>query len=471
MTAWNIILIILEITYVIVVLSIILKVVSQNRNPLKTTSWILLLLLVPLLGICIYYLFGQDARQIRIISNKKYKLLQNRASAQPAILPNDTEEKGEYKTLVQLFHTQNKAPLLQGSIISIYTTGEDKFKDFEKDLETAQHHIHLQYYIFADDEIGNRIQSILIRKAQEGVKVRILYDDVGNWKTKKAFYKRMTDAGVEVTGFLQVKFPILTSKVNYRNHRKVVIIDGKIGYVGGMNIADRYLSPTWRDTHIRIEGRGVLGLQSAFLIDWYSSGKNLISDIIYFPPLSIKTENLMQVVTGGPISRWRTLLQATIQIITNAKNYVYIQTPYFLPEDSLVQAIQLAALGGIDIRLMVPEKADTHFVGPASRSYYTEMLEAGVKIHTLKDAFLHSKLIVSDDKLSVIGSANMDFRSFEHNFEINTYIYDLTIASQLKEIYLKDQQNCSPVKLDEWKKRPRGKKLQESLLRLFSPLF
>jgi cardiolipin synthase len=471
MKSGEIIRIILEIIYFLIVLSIIIKVVLQNRNPLKTTSWILVLSLLPLLGIVIYYIFGQDARQIRIISNKKYRMLKKRSSRQPAILPNDSIQYPEYTSLINLLNHKNEAALLQGSRVDIFTDGQSKFDSFVKDLKEARHHIHIQYYIFLDDTIGKTIQSILIEKAKQGIKVRILYDDVANWKVKQLFYKEMETVGIELTAFLQVRFPLLTSKVNYRNHRKNVVIDGKIGYIGGMNIADRYLEPRWRDTHLRVEGRGVLGMQSAFLIDWYSSGKELINDTVYFPELPILTGNLMQIVTGSPISPQRTLLQATIQIITRANKQVYIQTPYFLPEDSLVQSLQLAALSGIDVRLMIPSKPDTPFVGTAAESYYEEMMRSGVKIYALESAFLHSKVIVCDDFLTVVGSANMDFRSFEHNFEINAYLYDVDLACQMKTIFLNDQKNCRQILMKEWKKRSFPKKLWESILRLFSPLF
>jgi cardiolipin synthase len=461
----------LEIIYFLTVLTIILKIVLQNRNPLKTTSWILVLSLLPLLGIIIYYIFGQDARQIRIISNKKYRMLKKRSSRQPAVIPSDSIRYPEYSSLIYLLNHRNEAPLLQGSRINVFTDGKSKFEALIRDLKEARHHIHLQYYIFLDDGIGKTIQALLIEKARQGVKVRVLYDDVANWQVKKNFYRKMEAAGIELTAFLQVRFPLLTSKVNYRNHRKVVVIDGKTGYIGGMNIADRYLRDNWRDTHLRVEGRGVLGMQSAFLIDWYSSGKELIKDRDYFPELPVETENLMQIVTGSPVSLQRTLLHATIRIIIRANKYVYIQTPYFLPEDSLVQSLQLAALSGIDVRLMVPAKTDALLVGAAAESYYEEMMHSGVKIYALTNAFLHAKMIVCDDFLTVAGSANMDFRSFEHNFEINTYIYDSVFAGQMKNIFLQDQEKCRQILLKDWKKRSCLKKLWASVLRLFSPLF
>jgi cardiolipin synthase len=372
---------------------------------------------------------------------------------------------------MHLLNHRKEAVVLQGSQVEIFIDGQSKFDALIRDIQAAYHHIHIQYYIFEDDTIGRKIQSLLIQKAKQGVKIRILYDDVANWKVKNAFFEQMEAAGIETTPFLKVRFPLLTSKVNYRNHRKIVVIDGKTGYIGGMNIADRYLSPAWRDTHLRVAGRGALGMQSAFLIDWYSSGKELITESAYFPQLPVFTGNLMQIVTGSPISPQRTLLQASIHIITRANKYVYIQTPYFLPEDSLVQALQLASMSGVDVRLMVPDKSDSRFVGIAARSYYEDMMRTGIKIYALKDAFLHAKVIVCDDFISVAGSANMDFRSFEHNFEINAYLYDKNLAIQMKDIFLNDQSRCMQILLKDWKKRPVMKKLWESILRLFSPLF
>jgi len=281
--------------------------------------------------------------------------------------------------------------------------------------------------------------------------VRVLYDDVANWKVKKKFYREMQLAGVEVTPFLKVHFPLLTSRVNYRNHRKIVVIDGTIGYIGGMNVADRYLQSNWRDTHLRVAGRGVLGMQSAFLVDWHSSGKNRLIDPVYFPESPAYTSNVMQVATGGPIDEWRTLLQASLQIIAKAKHYVYIQTPYFLPTESLLQAIQTAALGGIDVRLMVPERSDTRFISTAAHSYFENILKAGVKIYQMHPQFLHSKLLISDDYITVVGSANMDFRSFEHNFEVNAYMYDRDLAKRVKHIFFDDLKNCKLLTLREWK--------------------
>lgn len=459
----------LEIIYVVTAVFIVFIVISENRNPIKTMSWVLLLLFVPLIGIIIYYFFGQDTRRLRIISKKRYRMLQKR-SFKPLIIHNREDMQWEYVPLAKLLNNNNDSALMQGSEIAFFTSGKEKFDTLIKDLENAEHHIHFQYYIIENDEIGRKIKSILMKKASEGIEVRILYDDVANWRTKNRFYDEMKKSGVEITAYLQVRFPIFTSKVNYRNHRKIVVIDGTTGYIGGMNVADRYLTDSWKDMHLRITGKGVLALQSAFLIDWVSSGKSLLSDKVYFPEMPVFTDNILQIVTGGPINPWRTLLQATLHILSNAKKYVYIQTPYFLPTESLFQILQSAALSGVDVRLMVPNKADVPFVNTAARSYFAEMMRAGVKIYLYQPAFLHAKMMVADDFITVIGSANMDFRSFEHNFEVNVYLYDKEFAGKMKQLFLEDQQNCKHITLKKWKKRPRFEKFRESVMRMFSPL-
>jgi cardiolipin synthase len=281
----------------------------------------------------------------------------------------------------------------------------------------------------------------------------------------------MKKKGVKITSLMDAKFVKLGEKLNHRNHRKVIVIDGITSYIGGMNISNNYfINPNWRDTHLRVQGQGALGLQACFLIDWYSSGEPLLDDKNYFPEAKDYTQNLMQIATGGPYSLYHNLLLATVNIIIGAKKYIYMQTPYFLPTESLFQALQTAALNGIDVRLMVSGKSDSSYVDPASRSYYTDLLEAGMKIYELQGKFIHAKTLVTDDMLSVIGSANLDFRSFETNFEINCYLYDPFIAKKNKEIFLQDMELCKEIHFDEWIKRPKWKKFFESVMRLFAPL-
>ena len=343
-----------------------------------------------------------------------------------------------------------------------------------EEIARARHHIHIQYYILNDDQTGCRLRDALVAKAREGVRVRILYDDVGSRGAKNSFFKGMRDAGIEVYAFLHVKFPLFTSKVNYRNHRKIVVIDGRIGFIGGMNIADRYVRGTqwgtWRDTHFRIEGSGAAGLQASFLSDWSATTKTHISGPDYYPPAGHFTDDILQIAPSGPFGKWRALLQADSYAIARARQRIWIQTPYYLPSDVLNTALHEAALAGIDVHLMLPARSDSKVVDLATHSYLDDMMKAGVKISFYTPGFLHSKLLIIDDMLSVIGSANMDFRSFEHNFEINAFVYDREFATRMAAIFEDDLTHCHTVTPGEWFTRPRTRRVAESLMRVFSPL-
>lgn len=459
--------------YTVTIIGLIVVIIAENRNPLKAIPWIVVLLLAPGVGLVFYFFFGQDNRKLRIIKRRTYKrLIQHPKTGK---IPADVCHVPEpYRELSLLLNRTRNAPLRYGSRIETYTNGQDKFKALFEDIRQARHHIHIQYYIFADDETGCALRDLLVQKVKEGVRVRVLYDDVGCWNVHNRFFREMKQAGIEVYPFLRVAFPTLTSKVNYRNHRKVVVIDGQIGYMGGMNVADRYVKGVawgvWRDLHFRITGKGVYGLQTAFLVDWYVVSKQILSGKTYYPALPVLTDTIMQVVTSGPVNPWRVLSQAEIYIITNAKQYVYIQTPYFLPTEGLNQALQIAARGGIDVRLMIPQHSDTRMTHLATRSFLAEMLRAGVKIYFYEAGFLHSKLILSDDMVSCIGSANMDFRSLEHNFEVNAFVYQREFALQMKKIFLHDTEHSQRIRPAIWLKRPLRKRFSESFMRLFSPL-
>lgn len=465
---------ILFLLYAITILGLVLVIITENRNPLKAIPWVIVLLFIPGVGLIFYFFFGQDNRKQRIISRRTYKRIKKRP-LQGTYKKDICVPPEKYNPLITLLESSNQAALLYGTDIKIYTSGEEKFIDLLNAIRAAKHHIHIQYYIFKDDKIGTEIKKALIAKAKEGVEVRVLYDDVGSWKVKKAFYQEMQENGVEVYPFLKVVFPVLTSKVNYRNHRKIVVIDGTTGFIGGMNIADRYISGVewgiWRDTHFRFKGRGVHGLQAIFLVDWYVVTKMLIDSPAYYPSTEIYTNNLMQIATSGPVGIWRTLLQATIYSIANAKKSIYIQTPYFLPTEGLSQALQTAGLAGVDVRLMLPNKSDTRLVNMASHSFIDEMVKSGVKVYLYQPGFLHAKLIVVDDDLTIVGSANMDFRSFEHNFEVNAFVYDPDFAHKMKAVFLQDAEDSRLLIPSVWLKRPLKQRLAESFMRLFSPLF
>ncbi|WP_394333923.1 cardiolipin synthase [Dysgonomonas macrotermitis] len=462
-----------QLLYILTALGVVIVVISENRNPLKTIAWVLVLLLLPLVGLIFYYFFGEDHRKQRLISRKMHKRL-NRKTLERTELKESLNPPVEYKGLINLLNKVNNCPLYGGNKITFYSDGESKFEALFEEIKKATKHIHLQYYIFMDDKIGHKVKDLLIEKAREGVEVRVLYDAMGAWKSKKKFYKEMEAGGVQVTPFLKVAFPILTSRVNYRNHRKVVVIDGEVGFMGGMNIADRYIegngSGIWRDSHFKLEGRAVHGLQTSFVIDWYASRNEFLTSNKYYPQLESKGNNLMQIATSGPTGEFKEIHQGIFQAITNAKEYIYIQTPYLIPTDALMLALQTAALSGVDVRIMIPQNSDTTFVQIASMSFIKDFLESKVKIHLFTAGFLHSKLMVIDDNLTITGSANMDVRSFEHNFEIDAFIYNRETALAAKNIFLDDMQCSDLIALETWNKRPRHKRFAESFLRLFTPL-
>jgi cardiolipin synthase len=462
--------IVVYLIYILLIAGTVIVVISENRSPIKAISWLLVLIFIPIAGLIVYYVFGQDTRRMRHISERKYEKIKE-LSFKNLTYNRNIKILPEYVNLINLLKKSNLSPVLQGSKIEIITDGTRMFNALLDDMEKAKHHIHIEFFIFNNDQTGKIVRDMLMKKAAQGVEVRFLYDNVANWMVPRKFYNEMKNSGVQITSMLEARFLKFADRLNYRNHRKVVVIDGITAYMGGMNISNNYfINPNWRDTHLRIQGQGVLGLQACFLIDWYSSGKPFLDDKKYFPEAKDYTQNLMQIATGGPYSLYHNLLQATVNVIIGAKKYIYLQTPYFLPTESLFQALQMAALSGVDVRLMVAKKSDSSYVDPAAHSYYQDLLEAGMKIYELQGKVMHAKTLVADDMVSVMGSANLDFRSFETNFEINCFIYDPHIARHNKDIFFQDMENCEEIHYEEWLKRSKWKKLFESFMRLFAPL-
>ena len=459
--------------YWITLIGITIVLVVDNRNPVKTISWMLVLFFLPYVGIILYVFFGQRYRKQKIISKKSIRNIENN----PAYLYEELDPSlypAECTGLIEMFRNNNSHPVFSGNSVKLLTDGREKFDCMFEDIRKARKHIHVNYYIFDQCKIGYELQHLLIEKAKEGIEVRVIYDDIGSWHTKQRFFREMREVGVQVYPFLKVLLPYLSPKFNYRNHRKIVVIDGEIAYTGGFNVADRYVTggnfSFWRDSHIRVEGKAVYGLQTAFLIDWFFVSRKLLTSKYYFPDLSDQGDCLVQTVTSGPDTDWENIMQGIFTVLTNARKYVYIQTPYFLPNESLLTAMQTVALSGVDVRLMVPAKSDTWVALKGMHSYLTEIMEAGVKVYFYQDGFLHSKSMVADDIVSTVGSTNLDYRSFEFNFEVNSFIYNEAFGKHMKEVFLKDQEHCRLIDLEEWVKRPRLVRWSESICRLFGPL-
>ena len=457
----------------IIIIGTILVIVMDNRNPVKTLAWILVLIFLPVVGLVFYIFFGRSQRHERIIGKKVYGHLMKKPIAEYLAQPAARLPEG-YKRIIDLFHNVNQSLPFEGNSIETFTAGYSFIQALLRELQQARQHIHIESYIFEDDAIGRMVRDVLIEKSRSGVEVRVIYDDVGCWHVPNRFFERMREAGIEVRSFLKVRFPHFTNKVNYRNHRKIIVIDGRTGFVGGMNLAERYVRGfswgIWRDTQLMLKGKAVHGLQTAFLLDWYFVDRTLISAAKYFPKLDNPGSSLVQIVTSEPVGPWREIMQGLVKAMSEARKYFYIQTPYFLPTEPMLVAMQTAALSGVDVRLMLPYRTDSRLTHLASCSYLADVLRAGVKVYLYQKGFLHSKLMVSDDLLSTVGSTNMDFRSFEHNFEVNAFIYDTETALQMREIFLQDQRDCLPVSLKTWEKRSRSRKVAESTVRLLSPL-
>ena len=447
-----------NVLYFSVILTTIFVVILDNRNPVKTMAWILVLFFLPLVGLIFYFFFGRSTRKEHLISKKGYSRLNKRPMAeyQAQVAFRDLESKN---LLMSFFLRINKALPFDGNQVDVYTNGYSMLQAFS----LAKHHIHLQFYIFEDDSLGRLLRDLLIDKARAGVKVRLLYDDVGCWKVNPLFYDQMLCEGIEVQ-----------SKMNYRNHRKIAIIDGKVGFIGGMNIAERYLRGLswgiWRDTHVRIKGKAVYGLQTSFLTDWYFVDRMLFTSAEYFPKMEWQGNVLAQIVTSDPVGGWHDMMQGLVKALCCAKRYFYIETPYLLPTEEVIMGLQTAALAGVDVRIMLPKRADTFIIHKGSLSYLDELMRAGVKVYLYRKGFLHSKLWVSDDEWASVGSTNMDFRSFEHNFEANAFFYDKDMALHLKEIFLTDQKKCLLLSRKLWSKRSWSNKILESIVRLLAPL-
>lgn len=459
--------------YLVIAILVMVNVVLNNRDTVKTFAWVLLLIFLPFIGIILYFFFGRDTRKMRIINSRQLSQLQKKQFEEKQECSSGLQN--EYSPLATFFRNTSSANLLSASDAIVFSSTREFASALYKEIDAAKDSIHVQFYIFEDDEFGHLLCEHLVAKAKEGIEVRVIYDSVGCFKISKTFFETMRCAGIYVESFLKVRFPLLTNKVNYRNHRKIVVIDGQVGFVGGCNVADRYLNGVgwgaWRDTMLLLRGNAVHGLQASFLIDWYFASGTLVSGDRYFPVLPSDGENLVQVVQSNPVGEVRTILTGMVKAISTARNYIYMQTPYFMPDESFLLALKSAALSGVDVRLMIPEKADSWLAGYATRSYLMDIMRAGVKVYLYREGFLHSKTFVCDDYLSSVGSVNLDFRSFYYNFEVSAFVYGKSVARELKEQFLEDTKVCRALTPSGFMaERSFKERCAESVARLFSPL-
>ena len=482
--------------FYILSIAISIKLILENRDPSKTLVWILIFMLFPGIGLVIYAVLGRNIRKIKI--NKTHKLasdmrrekllynfdeMQELAKYESKMiehgkLPDDNKKDSRALRVINLLLNTDIFPFTINNKVDVYIDGNEKFNNLIKDIKSAKDHIHLEYFIIKDSEIGRKIKKELIQKAKEGIKIRIIYDDVGCWRFwfHRKFFNEMKLYGIEIKPYLKGKIAIpVGGQLNYRNHRKIVVIDGEIGYTGGINIGDEYIGKNkkfgyWRDTHIRVEGTSVYMLQMIFLTDWYYNTKEVLLTERFFPKLDYKGNCMMQVVASGPDSDWESIHYAYFYAICQAKKSIYIETPYFIPDESLLKALKCAALSGVELIIIFPKIADHKIVNTASYSYFEEILESAGKVYLYNKGFLHSKVMIIDDFMASTGSANMDLRSFNLNFEVNAFIYDENIIKEIKDNFFNDLDNSEELEIDKFRKRNKKQRFKESISRLFSPI-
>ncbi len=463
--------------------------IMRRQDPVKTLTWVIVLILLPYVGLILYFFFGMHYRKKRLYRYKRdaeYTYRKETSAQQREYIIRNPEVLGDLKPYQKIIfqNLRNNYTIVEhNSSLEFYFTGKDSLDAMYESIQGARSHIHLQSYIFENDRIGEKFAELLMQKASEGVEVRVIYDGVGSISLKKDFVQKMEAAGVEMLCFGKVTLPWPTSKVNYRNHRKILVVDGKVGFLGGVNIADRYyygneLGP-WHDTHVKVIGESVFSLQTSFFLDrYFILNRKIRAKRKYYPQLEIEQDGekvqgkqiATQTVVCGPDSNWASIMQCFFSAITLARKHIYIVSPYFTPNESILNAIKIAALGNIDVRIMLPERSDTKIAHYSTMSYVSELLEAGVKIYLFKKGFNHSKVVSIDGEVSIVGSANMDMRSFEHNFEILSVIYDKECTEVIEKQFLYDAKACMKLDRKKWAARDKRQKVAESVARLCSPL-
>ena len=471
-----------EIILTIAIIASIAVVIYENRRSDFSVFWIAFILLLPVVGVVFFFLLGKDHRRRHLIQpDDLAKLNELRDHAvSDALLPHPPSDN--YQKLADMMRTANDTPLLATNQVDIYTDFSPMFEAMLKDIEAARSFIHIQFYIIDNDEVGRRLSELLIRKVEEGVDVRLIYDSWANIFVSHRYYSHMRKHGVKVQGFQPFYPSFFRGEANCRTHRKIVVIDGHTGYTGGMNIARRYRdginNGPWRDTHLRLLGPPVTQLEVVFLSDWRFCAHELLLDPKYFPPQPLNhpatqplSHSATQIVTSGPMDRWDTIMQGMVHAIEQSRHYLYIQTPYFTPTAPILMAIQNAALAGVDVRLMLPATTDRGVLTRlASQSYFRDLIPAGVKIYRFKKGFMHAKTIVCDDDFATIGSTNLDPRSMEQNFEVNAFFYGGDVVCRQRDIFLQDQESCTLVDPDLWQHRSILHKFLESAARVLTPI-
>lgn len=473
----------LNLLFIINILFALAVVFLERKNPASTWTWLMVLLFLPTIGFILYLFLGQNLKRKKLFSLKKEEKenLNSIIDKQKEFLNNEDLIKtnpflSKYSDIMTLNLCSDNSFYTNNNKVTIFTDGKSKFDQLKENLKNAKTYIHMEYYIFQNDNLGRTILEILSQKAKEGLEVKLLYDGMGCLKVPKCFFAPLIEAGGKVVCFFPPFVPYINLRVNFRNHRKICTIDGQYGFIGGFNIGDEYLGLSkkfgfWRDTHLFIQGDAIDALELHFLMDWrFAASENSIFDNKYFPHRAHLGNTGLQIVSSGPDSTWKSIRNGYLKMISKAETNIFIETPYFIPDDSILEALKIASLSGVDVRIMIPSKPDHPFVYWASTSYMGELLESGVKCYTYTKGFLHSKFLSIDKSISSVGTANLDIRSFTLNFEINAFIYDKEITSDLERFFMDDLKFCDELTLEKYTNRSFVVKFKESISRLLSPI-
>ena len=458
--------------YVLIALSMVVSLLLHGVKPSKTLAWLLAIFTIPVGGFLLYLMLGRNRRKNKLFTLKAdfFEKLESQK------INSEVPDLEEYKKVIELIQKTSNCPVTAYNKVTLLLDGKHAFKYIFDALEEAQDHIHLQYYIFEEGILSEKLIEIFKRKISENVTIRLLYDGIGSYSLSKSYLKRLKKIGVSVEQFLPFRFGRFLSALNYRNHRKIIVVDNKIGFTGGINVSDKYLREDpnlieWHDTHLRIEGEAVHYLNQTFLADWYLATEEDM-DLSHFRMVGTSSKGVStQIVSSGPDDDFALMEQVYFSMINNAKEYLYITNPYIIPSYAIIQSLQTASLSGVDVRLLMSSTTDIKLVDWCVRAYFESYLKAGIKVYLYNDGFLHSKTIACDDKIATVGTANLDIRSFQHNYEANAVLYDVNLCKQLKQDFLEDCKKATLIDdLESFHRRPWSQKLIEGTAKLLSPL-
>ena len=471
--------------YIILFILVCLRIIFETRSTNKTLAYLLFSFFIPIIGMFFYITFGINYWRKKRYNKKSVTdkeildlIADNSEPYKASSLHRSDDAVQQNAELATMLLKDLGSPITAGNKVTLLVNGEEKFPNLLDAISKATDHIHVEYYIYENDDIGSSLIDALIVKAKEGVSVKFIYDDFGSPGIKKKVEKQMQDVGIEIFPFHKVHFYLLANRINYRNHRKIVVIDGKTGFVGGINVSDKYVNCGdakklfWRDTHLRLDGPAVYYLQYLFMSDWNFCCKDSFEPMNrYFPEMQAeKKDNFVQISASGPDSAQPSVLYSILQAIYLAKEEILITTPYFIPGDSIIDALRIAALSGLKVKLLVPGVCDSKIVNAASRSNYRDLLDAGVEIYLYQKGFVHAKTLVTDRKLFIVGTANMDYRSFDLNFEVNAIVYDVEMAGKMRDIFFSDLKQSEQIDKEDWRSRKWYTLFPERICRLFSPV-